>query len=150
MSIAADRTTACFLGYLMFCAATFAVAQESSVFVAEAQLTMEIDGDNRAINPSNSFSINTPQIFCAFTLTEDARGKTIEAVWIAEDVGAVAPPNYVIDTWSATLPPSSSLFQIEPGMTVLSIPDNGWPVGRYRLELRFDGVTDRVLPFTIN
>ncbi len=150
MSIAADRTTACFLGYLMFCAATFAAAQESSVFVAEAQLTMEIDGDNRAINPSNSFSINTPQIFCAFTLTEDARGKTIEAVWIAEDVGAVAPPNYVIDTWAATLPPSSSLFQIEPGMTVLSIPDNGWPVGRYRLELRFDGVTDRVLPFTIN
>ena len=56
----------------------------------------------------------------------------------------------VIDTWSATLPPSSSLFQIEPGMTVLSIPDNGWPVGRYRVEFRFDGVTDRVWPFTIN
>ncbi|MDP6027847.1 MAG: hypothetical protein QF849_18425 [Pseudomonadales bacterium] len=150
MSFATDRTTACFLGYLIFCAATFAVAQESGVFVAEAQLAMEIDDDNRAINPSNSFSTNTPQIFCAFTLTEGARGKTIEAVWIAEDVGAAAPPDYVIDTWSAALPPSSSLFQIEPGMTVLSIPDNGWPVGRYRVEFRFDGVTDRVLPFTIN
>ena len=137
-----------FVALFFSCLAISATAVQSGQFVSYAVLTEAVDEENRAILPAAKFKRNTLKIICAFELLESSKGKKMEAVWIAEDVGGVAPPNFVIDVWSLDLP-SSSVWTFEPATTELSKPTNGWPVGQYRLELRFDDDIDLTLPFTI-
>ncbi len=59
----------------------------------------------------------------------------VRAVWIAEDVGNIAPPNYKIDeaTTVVTDPNSHGVF-------TLSRPESGWADGKYRLEFYLDEI----------
>ncbi len=57
----------------------------------------------------------------------------IRVVWIAEDVGDVAPPNYEIDDASTIANDDAR------GRFTLSKPMNGWTSGRYRVEVYLDG-----------
>jgi hypothetical protein len=53
----------------------------------------------------------------------------VRVVWIAEDVGGIAPPDYKVDEAStiATEPNSHGVF-------TLSQPETGWAEGKYRIE----------------
>jgi hypothetical protein len=53
----------------------------------------------------------------------------VRVVWIAEDVGGIAPPDYKVDEAStiATEPNSHGIF-------TLSRPETGWAEGKYRIE----------------
>ncbi|MEP6602466.1 MAG: hypothetical protein ABJB69_00800 [Spartobacteria bacterium] len=57
----------------------------------------------------------------------------IRAVWIAEDIGEVADPDYMIDeaTTNATAPDSHGIF-------TLARPEDGWAPGVYRVEVYVD------------
>jgi hypothetical protein len=84
-------------------------------------------------NFSTEFSTETPKIFARWQghgLRNQAR---IRVVWIAEDVGDVAPANYTIDEASAvaSIPEARGVF-------TLSRPDEGWAPGRYRVEFYVD------------
>jgi hypothetical protein len=57
----------------------------------------------------------------------------VRAVWIAEDVGEIAPPNYKIDDAVATAGAPDA-----HGMFTLSRPDDGWAPGNYRVEFYLD------------
>lgn len=72
-----------------------------------------------------------------FELTGAARGTVAKGVWIAEDVGTAVPPNFTID--SAELHFDDGR---RTGSFSLNRPAKGWPVGKYRIEVR---VGDRVL-----
>jgi hypothetical protein len=61
-------------------------------------------------------------------------GARVRAVWIAENVGEVAPPNYKIDEASAVVVNSSDAH----GKFTLSRPDDGWAPGNYRVEFYLD------------
>ncbi len=54
----------------------------------------------------------------------------IRVVWVAEDVGDVAPPNYEIDDASTIAAASDSR-----GTFTLARPTNGWTPGAYRVDL---------------
>jgi len=55
------------------------------------------------------------------------------AVWIAENVGEAAPPNYKVG--EANVVAGSS----DPsGTFTLSRPDKGWPLGDYKVEFYLD------------
>lgn len=60
-------------------------------------------------------------------------GAKVRAVWIAENVGDIAPPNYKIDEAKAiaTSPDAHGMF-------TLSRPDDGWAPGSYRVEFYVD------------
>ena len=87
-----------------------------------------------AIGPfSTTFPASAPKI-CARWQGRGLRPQAkIRAVWVAENVGDIAPPNYKIDeaTTTATLPDAHGVF-------TLSRPDDGWAPGDYRVEFYVD------------
>jgi len=56
-------------------------------------------------------------------------GRQLEGRWIAENVGDVAPPNYLVGKKKLTTKAPLNVFS-------LTRPTNGWPLGLYRLEIR--------------
>ena len=65
-------------------------------------------------------------------LSPGASGEPIEMRWIAADTGGVAPKDHVIS--SSKSEPSKT-----EGKFTLSKPTSGFPLGKYRIELRQDG-----------
>jgi len=57
----------------------------------------------------------------------------VRAVWIAESVSEVAPPDYKVDE-ASTIADSPNSF----GTFTLSQPDDGWAPGDYRVEFYVD------------
>ncbi|HYO74325.1 MAG TPA: hypothetical protein VEU33_50450 [Archangium sp.] len=57
-------------------------------------------------------------------------GTTLTGSFIAEDVGASAPKNFVIDSASVTAADKMA------ATFTLGRPTNGWPLGQYRLEVK--------------
>jgi len=69
--------------------------------------------------------------------------------WIAEDVGQAAPPNTVIGTLN------EEVKEVAPGTTnyvvnsKLTKPDKGWPVGKYRVEVKRGDKLETTARFSI-
>lgn len=84
-------------------------------------------------NFTTSFPSDTPKIYARWQgrgLRSQAR---IRSLWIAEDIGEVAPANYTIDeaTAVASVPNARGVF-------TLSRPEGGWAPGSYRVEFYVD------------
>ena len=83
--------------------------------------------------PTGRFAADTKKIFCRWQGDALHEGDKIRAVWIAEDVGDVAPKNYKIaETSTSADGPQAA------GTLTLSRPTKGWPIGKYRVEI-YDG-----------
>ena len=83
--------------------------------------------------PSTTFSADAPQIYARWQghgLREKAK---VRAVWIAENVSEVAPPDYKVDE-ASTIADSPNSF----GTFTLSRPDDGWAPGDYRVDFYVD------------
>lgn len=82
---------------------------------------------------TNQFSADTPKIYARWQGHDLPRQAKIRIVWIAENIGDAAPPDYTIDesTALASEPDSHGIF-------TLSRPDNGWAPGDYRVEFYID------------
>lgn len=68
-----------------------------------------------------------------------ANGDVFEIAWIAEDVGEAAPANTVIRTTNHVaedMVPEMVSYTITGSLTK---PTNGWPIGKYRVEVKHDG-----------
>jgi hypothetical protein len=83
--------------------------------------------------PTTRFPLDTEKIFCRWQGDALHEGDKIRAVWIAEDVGDVAPKDYKITetSISADGPQAAGTF-------TLSRPTKGWPIGKYRVDI-YDG-----------
>lgn len=79
------------------------------------------------------FSSTAQNIYARWQGHELRDKAKVRAVWIAEDVGDIAPHNYKIDdaTTIAEAPNSHGVF-------TLSRPENGWAEGNYRVEFYLD------------
>ena len=82
---------------------------------------------------TNVFESDSPQICARWQGHGLAKGAKIRAVWIAENVGDVAPADSTIDEASttATAPNAHGVF-------TLSKPEEGWAPGIYRVEFYVD------------
>lgn len=116
----------------------------------KATMCKNIKGDD-PVEPTTQFSKDIPEIFAVWSSSQTKKGQSLNSVWIAEDVGQVAPPNTKI---------VEKAFKLEDGIMgkiatswsghfSLTRPTNGWPVGKYRLELYLDNKLIKTLPFTI-
>ena len=85
--------------------------------------------------PTTTFSSDTPQIYARWQGYRLRIGAKVRAVWIAENIGDDAPPDYKVDEASAIAesPTTSGVFS-------LSRPDDGWALGDYRAEFYVDDV----------
>jgi hypothetical protein len=90
-------------------------------------------GKEAAGLPATQFSADTPTIYARWQGHDLPKQAKIRAVWIAENVGDAAPPDYTIDesTTAASEPDSHGSF-------MLSRPDTGWAPGEYRVEFYVD------------
>jgi len=82
---------------------------------------------------TNKFESDTPKIYARWqgqNLREKAK---IRAVWIAENIGDIAAPNFTIDEAGTTANGRES-----HGTFTLSRPDEGWAPGDYRVEFYLD------------
>jgi len=118
---------------------------------AEPRITEAVLGQDRIdkaggyeiVKPTTEFPPDAPKIVCVFKIEGASIGTTVKSVWIAEDVGSKAPPNYRIDEKTLAL-----LF-INTGSFTLSKPNNGWPVGSYRLEIYLGSTLAKTVKFTV-
>jgi len=94
--------------------------------------------------PSTTFASNTPNLYAIFKTEGAKAGDKIRGVLIAEDVGDVAPANAkvletILDVEGDT----------EAGDFSFSMPTNGWPVGKYRVEIYVNDELATTAKFTI-
>jgi hypothetical protein len=80
--------------------------------------------------PATSFAEDVPKLYASFKTQGTKKGDTLRGVWIAEDVGEAAPANTKIDESKVTAD-QDDFF----GAFSLTKPTEGWPVGKYRVEI---------------
>lgn len=105
---------------MMVCVSAFAGDPKVRVAIA-------VDTETR---PATVFAPNTPKLY-AFILTEGTeKGEKARGVWIAEDTNGTAPANYKID--EGIFIGDKDDFR---GAFLITKPNNGWPVGKYRVDV---------------
>ena len=91
-----------------------------------------------------SFATDTAEIFLTANMDDVKAGSKATISWIAVDSHGVAPANYKID---------AADVDITDGMNVITgnitKPNNGWPVGTYRVDLAVDGTVTNSADFEI-
>ena len=116
--------------------AVFARAGEVEV---EATMTTSPDGKE-----TTTFSADAAKVYAAFKTKGAKDGDKIRGVWIADDVGDAAPKGAKID--EKTL---NAEGDTEDGEFSLSKPTNGWPIGKYHVEIYVNDELVTKLNFTI-
>ena len=94
---------------------------------------------------TTTFAADAPKLFAVFKTKGVSDGDKIRGVWIADDVGAAAPKGTKIDEKALTAEGDT-----EDGVFSLSKPNNGWPVGKYHLEIYVNDQLITKLKFTIS
>jgi len=128
------RTFLLVIGVLS-CAA-FARAGDVEV---EAKMVAAPNGEE-----TTTFAADAAKVFAMFKTKGLSNGDKIRGVWIADDVGDAAPNGTKID--EKTLKAEGDT---EDGTFSLSKPTNGWPVGKYHLEIYVNDDLITKLKFTI-
>jgi hypothetical protein len=128
------RIFALLIGVMSY--AAFAHAGEVTV---EATMTTGPDG-----RETTTYTADAPKVFASFKTKGASDGDKIRGVWIADDVGDAAPKGTKID--EKTL---NAEGDTEDGVFSLPKPINGWPVGKYHLEIYVNDELATKVNFTI-
>lgn len=121
------------------CGLTLTAAVSAAPHFDDIVVSDSADGD-----AVDSFDPGVAKIFLHAHMAEIPNGAKMKGTWIAVDTHGVAPANYPID--SAEMTASSSVNVVNYS---LSKPNNGWPVGHYRVDLSIDGRSSASAEFDI-
>ncbi|CAM4422797.1 MAG: hypothetical protein LEGION0403_FIIPPAGN_02173 [Legionella sp.] len=106
--------------------------------------------------PTEVFTKDTQVLYVFWKSTQLKEGQKIKSVWIAEDTNHVAPPNYKIDEVELTLQPrtKANLIALLPGNQwsgkfKITKPNNGWPVGKYHMDIYVDDNLVKSIKFNV-
>jgi hypothetical protein len=124
---------------LLLSTAPASAAAEGSI--AKAVLGMGRTETFEIVNPTTEFWPDTAQIVCVWKAEGVKPGTPVRGVWIAEDVGAVAPLNFKIAEATSSLYKKGSFY--------LTKPNKGFPVGKYRLEIYLGKELAKTVPFIV-
>ena len=111
---------------------------------AEKKMLSAVLARESAGEPQASFPPDTAKLFLRWQGETLTPGDKVRCVWIAEDVGDAAPPNYQINETSTKADDVRAF-----GTFSLSRPNNGWPPGKYRVEIYVGEKLAETLRFTI-
>ncbi|PZR74603.1 MAG: hypothetical protein DLM73_07415 [Chthoniobacterales bacterium] len=125
-------------------AATVAPPNEKSPAVSGKKLIVEVSSDP-AGGSRTEFKSNVENIYVRWHghgLPEHAR---VRVAWVAEDVGDLVEPNFIVDETEtiAPAPDSSARF-------TLARPPDGWAEGKYRVEFYVNDELEETVRVTIN
>jgi len=107
------------------------------------KLTVEVSGDP-AGGLKTQFKSSVASLYVRWHGHDLPNGATIRVAWVAEDVGDIVEPNFIIDETEsrASTPDASARF-------TLGRPPDGWAEGKYRLEFYIDDVLEETIRVTI-
>jgi hypothetical protein len=123
---------------------TAAVAFASVARAGEVKVTVTV-ADSEVGEAKTTFPADIPKLYAMFKTKGAKDGDKIRGVWIADDVGDAAPPNTKIDERIL-----NAEGDTDDGVFSLGKPTNGWPVGKYRIEIYVNDKLATSVKFTIN
>ena len=112
--------------------------------LSEATMCLGVDTQNKPVNATNSFGVNTPEIFCSAKLSNAPDDTEVLSEWVYVKGEVAGVTDYIIDTLPLTADGTQYLQFSMPR------PDGGWPIGEYKLNLYVDGKDAVSLPFTVS
>ena len=107
------------------------------------KLTVEVSSDP-AGGLKTEFKSNVPNIYVRWHGHGLPEGARVRVKWVAEDVGDLVEPNFVVDETEtvASTPNGGARF-------TLGRPPDGWAEGKYRVEFYVDGDLTETVGVTI-
>lgn len=120
-----------------------AAAPEVSVPSTRKRLIVEVT-DDPAGGLKTHFKPDTPAIYVRWHGHGLPEGARVRVEWVAEDVGGIVDPNFIVDQTEtvAPAPDSSARF-------TLGRPEDGWAEGKYRVEFYVNGELEETVHVTI-
>lgn len=97
------------------------------------QTCLAAAADYSPVHPTNVFTVTAPELAAVFRLAPGEHHATLDAKWIAVDVGGAAAPNSLAGQGTLTLDRNTVT-----GVLRLELR-KGFPPGKYRLEVSADG-----------
>ena len=101
--------------------------RSSNFQITKIKLCDKLDYNNKAVNPKNTFGTRTPEIHAVINFT----GRTSKDLTVS----------WVYTNWNRTITEDAYNFTDSDGVGVVSLskPNNGWPVGSYKIIFKLDG-----------
>ena len=103
-------------------------------------MATEIEGD-----ATTTFTPDTEKIYALFKTDGVKSGDKMRGVLIAEDVGDAAPPNTKVLETRIDMEGDT-----QDGDFNFTKPTNGWPLGKYRVDVYLNGDLVTTAKFTVN
>lgn len=111
--------------------------------LSEAKMSTGVDSDLRPVGITDVFNKDTPEIFCTVKVSNAPPDTEIKAVWIYIEGEVKNLKDYVIGEWSTRAGDSRYMY------ASLTRPDNGWPLGSYKVVIYVNDKEEISVPFTI-
>jgi hypothetical protein len=107
------------------------------------KLTVEVSSDP-AGGVKTQFKPDVVNIYVRWHGHDLPEGATIRVAWVAEDVGDLVEPNFVIDETESVAPAPDASARFTLGR-----PPDGWAEGKYRVEFYVDNLLVETVRVTI-
>ena len=98
----------------------------------------------KALGVRNEFNALSPEIHALVQLKDVKEGSELKGNWISVD--AIGEPNYLIKSSTINFEAKGDPY----AHFMISRPTNGWPSGKYKLDLYIDGKIAGSAPFTVS
>jgi hypothetical protein len=120
-----------------------AASPEEQVAAPSKKLTVEVSSDPDG-GLKTEFKSDVANIYVRWHGHDLPEGARVRVAWVAEDVGDIVEPNFVIDETEtvAPAPDASARF-------TLGRPPDGWAEGKYRVEFFVDDLLVETVRVTI-
>jgi len=90
------------------------------------------------------FKSDVPNIYVRWHGHDLPEGAHVRVAWVAEDVGDLVEPNFIVDETETIAPGPNASARFTLGR-----PPDGWADGKYRLEFYIDGMLTETVRVTI-
>jgi hypothetical protein len=107
------------------------------------KLTVEVSGDP-AGGLKTEFKSDVANIYVRWHGHDLPEGAKVRVAWVAEDVGDIVEPNFIIDETETVAPAADASARFTLGR-----PPDGWAEGKYRVEFYVDDLPVETVRVTI-
>jgi hypothetical protein len=108
------------------------------------KLTVEVSSDPGG-GLKTTFKSHVANIYVRWHGHDLPEGAKVRVAWVAEDVGDLVEPNFVIDETETVAPSPNASVRFTLGR-----PPDGWAEGKYRVEFYVDGALVETVRVTID
>jgi hypothetical protein len=112
--------------------------------LSEVTMARSIDSSTfKPVQATDTFSIDTPEIFLSAKFSNAPAETEITAEWIYVEGEVEGMTDFLIDTVSVEVSGTDYLYFSMP------MPDTGWPRGQYAVKLYIDGKAAETATFAV-